>query len=78
MLRKYFFLAVLQIFAIQSMAQAPSGVPYGQPEPLEFDLVNVIVFIVVPVLIIFLYIWFKRKNRKREFRSQIYFKKKAA
>jgi len=65
MLRKYFFLAVFLIVAIQSMAQAPRGVPYGQPEPLKFDLVNVIVFIVVPILIIFLYFWFKRKNRKR-------------
>ncbi|MCK3684972.1 hypothetical protein [Maribellus sp. YY47] len=65
MLRNYFLLTAFLLVAIQSMAQAPSGVPYGQPEPLEFDLVNIIVFIIVPALIILLYIGFKRKNRKK-------------
>ncbi len=65
MLRNYFLPAAFLLVAVQSMAQAPSGVPYGQPEPLELDLFNIIVFIVLPLVLIAVYIGFKRKNRKK-------------
>lgn len=65
MLRKYFFPAAFVLAALQSVAQAPSGVPYGQPEPLELNLFNIIVFIVLPLVLIVIYIGFKRKKRKK-------------
>lgn len=56
------------LLRIQSGAQAPEFVPYGEPEPLELTLTNIIVFIVIPVLIIFGYFLYRRKrndNRKK-------------
>lgn len=45
-------------------AQAPSGVPYGNPEPINLDLFNVILFIVVPILIVITYFWYRRKKKR--------------
>lgn len=45
-------------------AQAPSGVPYGNPEPVDLDLFNVLLFIVVPILIVITYFWYRRKKKR--------------
>jgi len=47
-----------------AIAQAPSGVPYGKSEPLELNPANIIVFIVLPVLVVILYIYWRRNRRK--------------
>lgn len=47
-----------------AMAQAPSGIPTGKADPLELTLTNIIVFIVLPVVIVILYIYWRRKKRK--------------
>ncbi|WP_319481071.1 hypothetical protein [uncultured Draconibacterium sp.] len=64
MIKKASIFTLLLFVAALAMAQAPSGIPTGKAEPLELNLTNIIVFIVLPVLIIILYIYWRRKKRK--------------
>lgn len=52
------------LFFFSTYAQAPSGVPYGDPEPVEWDLFNIILLIAIPVIILIFY--FKRKRNKKK------------
>ncbi len=49
---KFAVVILMMILWLPSPAQAPGGVPYGEPKPVEFDLFNTIILIVVPVLLI--------------------------
>jgi len=69
MLRKQTILLFFLVLWTFVKAQAPDIIPYGEPEPLEFTLTNIIVFIVIPVLIIIAYIFY-RKNRKKQQRKK--------
>ena len=53
------------IISFLSEAQAPGGVPYGQPEPVEFDLFNTIILIVLPILLIIFYFWYRTRKKKK-------------
>ncbi|WP_321372855.1 hypothetical protein [uncultured Draconibacterium sp.] len=64
MLKKSGIFTFLLFVSALAMAQAPSGIPTGEPEPLELNLVNIIVFIVLPVIIVILYIYWRRKKRR--------------
>lgn len=45
-------------------AQTPSGIPSGKTEPLELNLVNIIVYIVLPVLLLIFYLIWRSKKKK--------------
>ena len=59
------FMVAFQL-SLLAKAQAPGGIPYGDPEAIEFNLFNTIFFIVLPLLLIFFYIWYRKKKRKRK------------
>jgi len=63
--RKLSFLILMFTFWLQSQAQAPGGVPYGEPEPVEFDLFNTIILIVLPILLIIFYFWYRTRKKKK-------------
>lgn len=63
--RKLTLVFLMFTFWLKSQAQAPGGVPYGDPKPVEFDLVNTIIFIVVPILLIAFFFWYRRRRRKK-------------
>ena len=56
------FLGIMTTFS--TFAQAPGGVPYGNPEPVEWDLFNVILLIIIPVVILLIYFLRKRNKKK--------------
>jgi hypothetical protein len=64
MLRKSGIFILMLFFSVLSIAQAPGGVPYGEPEPVEWDLFNVILLIVIPVLVLLVYLWRRHKHKK--------------
>lgn len=64
MIKKAAIFTFLLLVTAVVMAQVPSGIPSGTPEPLELTLTNIIVFIVLPVIIVILYIYWRRKKRK--------------
>ncbi len=64
MIKKSGIFLLLLFVSLMTRAQAPSGIPTGKAEPLELNLVNIIFFIVIPVLIIILYIVRRRNKRK--------------
>ena len=67
MYKKLIFLFLIQIAATAlSLAQAPGGVPYANPEPVDFNLFNTILLIVVPVLIFIIFFWYRRRRKKRK------------
>jgi hypothetical protein len=51
-----------------AISQAPDGVPYGDPEPLELTPFNIILYIVVPVLL-FVVLFLYRKSLKKKQRK---------
>ncbi len=66
MTKKLATLLTLLTSVLFSFAQAPSGVPYGQPDELELDLTNIIVFIVLPLLLIAFFIWFRISKKRKK------------
>jgi membrane protein DedA with SNARE-associated domain len=64
MLRKSGIFILMLFLSVLSVAQAPGGVPYGEPDPVEWDLFNVILLIVIPVVVLLVYLWRRRKKKK--------------
>ena len=65
MARKILFLISIISFSLVLFAQAPTGIPRGEQEAVDFDLFNIILLIVLPVLLIIFYFWYRsRKNKK--------------
>lgn len=66
MLRKttllFYFMLIWNIIC----AQAPDIIPYGESEPIEFTVTNIIVYIVLPVLIVIGYLYYRKKQREKE------------
>jgi|GEM_PF-1864497 len=62
---KITFVILMITFWFESQAQAPGGVPYGEPKAVEFDLFNTILLIVVPVLLIIFYLWYRRRKKRK-------------
>jgi len=65
MIRKSGISILMLFISFLSEAQAPGGVPYGQPEPVEFDLFNTIILIVLPILLIIFYFWYRARKKKK-------------
>lgn len=47
-------------------SQGPTTLPGANPDPVEFNLLNIILFIVIPVLMIIFYIVYQRNKRKKK------------
>jgi len=62
---KVFNGVLFTFLALQSVvAQGPTSIPAGEPEPVPFTLPNILIFIVAPVLLFIYYIWWLKKKRK--------------
>ncbi len=66
MLRKTTLLFYFMLIWNIMRAQAPDIIPYGESEPIEFTLTNIIVYIILPVLIVIGYLYSRKKQRKKE------------
>lgn len=65
-LYKWLTVFVLSIlFLGKSYAQTPSNYPAPIPEPVKLDLINIIVYIILPVIIVVAYILIRRSVRKK-------------
>ena len=59
--------AFLFVFFLQELqAQTPSNYPNPVPEPVDFTLTNILIYIVLPVIIAVVYIWMRRSAKKKE------------
>lgn len=66
MIKKAILSLYFAILFFYGYSQAPGHVPYGEPEPVEFNLFNIILFIVFPVLMVIFYIYFRKKSNKKK------------
>lgn len=66
MLRKTTILFLLLLFWNFIQAQAPDIIPYGESDKIEFTPTNIIVYIVLPVLIVIGYFYYRKKQREKE------------
>lgn len=53
-------------FAFQLNAQTPDHYPPVEPEPIDFSLFNIILYILLPLLLIGGYLLYRRSLKKRE------------
>ncbi|MFW5644941.1 MAG: hypothetical protein ACOCZL_03430 [Bacteroidota bacterium] len=58
--------AILLLTSFSGMAQLPTHYPTGD-EKVAFNLINILIFFIVPVLLLVFYIyWLRAKRKKRE------------
>ena len=57
-------LVSMSVSSIITLAQTPTHYPTGT-DPVDFTPVNIIVFIVVPVLMVLVYFWYRRYIHKK-------------
>jgi zinc transporter ZupT len=64
---KGIFLAFAIFFGnfINSLAQSPTHYPSGN-DPVDFTLVNILVYIVAPILMVIIYLWYRRYLYKKK------------
>ena len=66
MVRKTTILFLFTLFWNFVSAQAPDIIPYGESDKIEFTPTNIIVYIVLPVLIVIGYLYYRKKQREKE------------
>lgn len=66
MKKKFSIFSFLLVFSIWAAAQAPGHVPYGKPEPVVFTPLNIVLLIVLPILMAFVYFYYKKNKRKND------------
>ena len=68
MVKKRILIPVLLFLFAQSYAQTPDMYPPPVPQPVEFTGLNVVLYIVLPLLLIVSFIlyrrWIKKKRKK--------------
>lgn len=65
MLKKYGIIIVSLFMSVLAEAQAPGGIPYGEPQKVNFNLFNTILLIVIPVLLVVFYFWYRNRKKKK-------------
>lgn len=65
LIRKLTWSSGLIMLQYSVQAQAPDFVPYGDPEPVEWTLFNIILLIVIPILIFIAFIFIKKNRNKK-------------
>lgn len=65
MLKSTILVVLTGFIFLTSKAQSPFLIPSGDPEPVEFTPLNIIIYIVLPVLIGIIYIWYRKSKRKK-------------
>jgi hypothetical protein len=73
LIKLYGVMLLLALSVQHAVAQGPTSIPTGEPEPVPFTLPNILIFIVAPVLLFIFYIWWlkqKRKEREEELRKK--------
>ena len=53
-------------FVLQLNAQTPEHYPPVKPEPVDFSLFNIILYILLPLLLIGAYLLYRRSRKKAE------------
>ncbi len=66
MKKKISITSFLLVVSLWVAAQAPAHVPYGKPEPVDFTPLNIILLIVLPLLMLFLYFYQRNKKKGRK------------
>ena len=66
MKKKVSITSFLLVVSLWAAAQAPAHVPYGKPEPVDFTPLNIILLIVLPLLMLFLYFYQRNKKKGRK------------
>lgn len=64
MIRIFTITSFMIAFMRNAHAQTPQHYPAPDPEPVEINLFNILVYIGIPVLIILLYILTRRRSSK--------------
>jgi hypothetical protein len=56
----------LLFYSVTNLAQSPTHYPSGN-DPVEFTPVNIIVYIIGPILLVIIYLWYRRylSNKKK-------------
>jgi len=65
MKRKLMPFLTLLIAALTASGQTPEMYPPPVPEPLELTTLNVILYIVIPVLLVIFLIYYRRRRKRR-------------
>lgn len=66
MIKKILLIVNFMVLWFCGYSQAPGNIPYGEAKPVELNLFNIILFIVLPVLLIVFYIFYRRNKIKKE------------
>ncbi|HKJ78615.1 MAG TPA: hypothetical protein VKA10_03725 [Prolixibacteraceae bacterium] len=64
--KKLVTLLALFLSILQSMAQTPDMYPPPEPEPVDFSLFNIILYIVLPVILIVAYFLYRKSVKKKK------------
>lgn len=59
------YLLALLFMSIPGVSQTPDMYPPTVPEPVEFTTLNVILYLVIPVLLVIFLIYYRRKKRRK-------------
>lgn len=65
MLKIIISMILTSFFFIVSQAQKPFLIPSGDPEPVEFTPLNIILYIVIPIFLLIAYIFYRKSKRKK-------------
>jgi hypothetical protein len=57
---------VFIVFVLQLNAQTPDNYPPVNPEPIDFNLFNIVLYILLPMLLIIGYLLYRRSRKKAE------------
>lgn len=66
MYRKFIYIIFFIFFWAQLHAQSPDMYPPTVPEPVDINLFNIVLYIVLPVTVIAVYFWYRKSKRKKE------------
>ncbi len=64
MFKKTGILLLILLLNLAAKAQAPGGVPYGDPKAIQLSPFNIIIYIVLPLLLILFYFWYRNRKKK--------------
>ena len=66
MLKKTVLQIIFLFATVVISAQIPDLIPSGKAEPIELTPLNIILYIVAPIVIFIIYYWFRKSKRKNK------------
>ena len=65
MLKNTLLQIILVFSAIAASAQIPDLLPSGETEPIELTPLNIVIYLVLPVVIFIIYFWYRKSKRNK-------------